>query len=46
MPPVSSVIQFVAEMQEETMKKIKFVVKLNHSGFRVRSGLGIELQCR
>jgi hypothetical protein len=35
MPLVSSVIQFVAEMQEGTMKKIKFVVKLNHSGFRV-----------
>ena len=35
MPPFSWVIQFVAEMQEGTMKKIKFVVKLNRSGFRV-----------
>jgi hypothetical protein len=36
MPPVSLVIQeCAAEMQGGTMKKIKFVVKLNRSGFRV-----------
>jgi hypothetical protein len=36
MPPISLVIQkCAAEMQEGTMKKIKFVVKLNRRGFRV-----------
>jgi hypothetical protein len=36
MPPVSLVIQeCAAEMQGGAMKKIKFVVKLNRSGFRV-----------
>jgi hypothetical protein len=35
MPPFSLVIQCATEMQKGTMKKIKFVVKLNRSGFRV-----------